>query len=225
MRPIAFITLVFAPAIALGMYIYFSKRNDKAFSQLLMTSYLAGAAGITVLILAEGISLMLGLNDLRSLKRILFFSFITIGGSSELGKFIFFRYYIVPKNVLNKPIHGITFSIMVSLGFSTLALILFMVNPFKVQELFPFTLYSFVIVPANMMFAVIMGFFVGMAKFMKTRFVFSLTGLLVTAIFHGIFNFCILTSDFKLLSLFSFGFMVIVLTLGLKAAYSEGDPL
>jgi RsiW-degrading membrane proteinase PrsW (M82 family) len=206
------------------MFFYFGQRYDKAYSRLLLKAFLAGAFGVIVLIAAETLSSLLGLNDIRSLKRTLFFSFITFSFSSELGKFILYRYYIIPNKIIDRPIHGITFSVMTALGFATFALVLFMIDPFGIQSRFPYTLYAFVMVPANIMFSVIMGFFVGMAKFMKARFVFSLTGLMGAAFFHGIFNFCMLTNDFKLLSLFSFGSTVIVFILGLKAAYTVPEP-
>lgn len=224
MRPLAYITLSFAPIIAIAMLIYFGQRYNKSYSRLLIQAFLCGAAGVTVLLAAESLSSLLGLNDIRSLKRTLFFSFVTFALSSEIGKFILYRYYIIPKKQIDRPIHGITFSIMTALGFSTFSLIIFMVDPFGIQASFPYTLYTFVMVPANIMFSVIMGFFVGMAKFMKARFVFSLTGLLGAAFFHGIFTFCLLTNDFKLLSLFSFGSTVIVFILGLKAAYTVPEP-
>jgi len=223
MRPIVFLTLGFAPIIALGMYLYFTNRHGKSFGMLLLKAFLAGAFGIVVLLAAELLSTILGLNELRNLKRVLFFSFITIAGGSELGKFIFYRYFIIPKNEVNKPLHGITFSIMTALGFSTVALVFFILNPFGTSAAFPATLYAFIFVPANILFSVIMGFFVGMSKFLKTRVVYSLTGLVGAAFFHGIFNFCMITQDFKLLSLFSFGSTVIVFILGMKAAFTEPE--
>jgi len=218
MRPIAYLTIALAPLIALFMILYFQKRSTSNFSNGLLYSFLAGGAGVLVLLGAEILSSILNLNTLGSLKRILFFSFITLGGSAEIGKFIILRYFFVKKPYIQKPIDAITFSIMTALGFSTFALILYAFNLYNIQANFPPTLYAFIFVPANIMFAVIMGFFVGMAKFIKGRVVFSLTGLFGALFFHGIFNFCLLTSDFKLLSLFSFGSAIIVMVLGFKAS-------
>jgi len=211
----------FAPFLALIIFLYLNRRDNRDLSRLLVHSFIAGMAGVILLILAELISVKLGLGSLRSLKRIIFYSFITIGGSSELGKFIVFRYYIIKKKQITRPVDAITLAVMTSLGFTTVALILFIINFMGIRENFPPTLYTFVFVPANIMFSVIMGFFVGMAKFLKTRIVFSLTGLVGAAFFHGIFNFCMLTNDFRLLSLFSFGSTAIVLVLGLKAAFTN----
>ncbi|TSA26431.1 MAG: PrsW family intramembrane metalloprotease [Bacteroidetes bacterium] len=225
MRPLVYITLGFAPVIAGILYIYFARRNDKEFNSLLVKSFLLGMLGVLVLLAAQYISSLLGLNELRNLKRTLFYSFVTIGFASELGMYVIYRYLIIPREPINRPIHGITFSIMVALGFGTIRILLFILDPLGIRSLFPETLYAFVFVPANLMFAVIMGFYVGMAKFLKSRFVYNMTGLFAAAFFHGLFNFCLLTKDFKLLSLFAFGSTVIVFILGIKAAYTKPEPL
>ncbi len=225
MRTIVYITLAFAPVITGMILFYFSRKYDRNFTSLMLKSFFLGMLGIIVLIAAQYISSLLGLNDLRTLKRILFYSFVTVGFGSELGMYIIFRYLIIPKEPINKPIHGITFSIMVALGFSTVRILLFIIDPLDIRSLFPQTLYPFIFVPANLIFAVIMGFFVGMAKFLKSQFVYNMTGLFAAIFFHGIFNFCLLTKDFKLLSLFAFGSMVIVFILGIKAALTKPEPL
>ena len=223
MRPIAYFTLAFAPVVALVMYLYLGRKYGKAFQKALIQSFLAGMLGVAVLAAAKILSTLLGLNDLRSLKRLMFYSFITIGFASELGKFIFYRYYIIPKKAIDKPIHGITMSVMVTLGFCTIALPGFMLNFFPTQPSYPVTLYPFVFVPANIMFAVVMGFFVGMGKFIRTYFMFTLTGLFGAAFFQVLFIFTLVTQDFKLLSLFAFGSTIIVFILGIKAAMTEPE--
>ena len=223
MKPIAYFTLAFAPAIALGLYFYLGPKYGNAFRKILIQSFIAGMLGVSVLAAAKILSSILGLNDLRSLKRLLFYSFITIGLASELGKFVLYRYYIVPKKTIDRPIHGITMSVMTTLGFCSLALPLFMLHLFTTQPAYPETLYAFIFVPANIIFAVVMGFFVGMGKFIKTYFTFTLTALLGAVFFHGLFIFTLMTQDFKLLSLFAFGSTVIVFILGIKAAMTDPE--
>lgn len=223
MKPIAYIMLGAAPLLAAVIYLYFRSRADQSFLKTLIRCYIAGMAGVVFLILAEYLSVKFSYHYLTSLKRILFYSFITIGGSAELGKFIILRYYIIPKNQANKPIDAVTFSILTSLGFSTLAMVLFVADFAGIRSNFPPTLYAIFFIPANIILSVIMGFFVGMAQFLKARIVFSMTGLFGSAIFHGIFNFCMITMDYKLLSLFSFGSMLLVLVLGLKAAFTTPE--
>jgi len=223
MRPIAYFTLAFAPVVAIALYLYLGRKYGKAFQKLLIQSFLAGVLGVSVLLAAKVLSTLLGLNDLRSIKRLLFYSFITIGFASELGKFALYRFYIIPKKALDKPIHAITMSVMVAMGFCTLALPGFFLNLFPTTPAFPSTLYLFIFVPANIIFAVVMGFFVGMAKFIKTFFMFTITGLFGATFFHGLFIFTLVTQDFKLLSLFAFGSTIIVFILGIKAALTEPE--
>ena len=223
MRPIVYLTLSFAPVIILVMYWYFSRRQSAAYTALLLRSFLVGIAGVLVLVAAVILSQILGLNDLRSLKRTLFFAFVTAGFSSELGKFIVCRYLIIPKKHIDRPIDGITYSIATAMGFSAIALLLFILEPFNIKSHYPATLFTFIYVPANILFSVILGFFLGMGKFIKTRYSYSITGLLCAAFFHGLFTFCLITMDFKLLSLFAFGCTVIVFILGLKAAYTKPE--
>ncbi|MEI6889643.1 MAG: PrsW family glutamic-type intramembrane protease [Bacteroidales bacterium] len=223
-RPLAYYTLAFAPVVALVMYLYLGRKYGKAFQKAMLQSFLAGILGVSVLVAAKLLSTLLGLNDLRSMKRLLFYSFITIGFASELGKFILYRYYIIPKKVIDKPIHGITMSVMTAMGFCAIALPGFFLNLFPTQPSYPFTLYAFIFVPANIIFAVVMGFFVGMAKFIKTYFMFTITGLFGAVFFHGLFIFTLMTQDFKLLTLFTFGSTIIVFILGIKAALTEPEP-
>jgi len=223
MRPVAFITLAFAPVIAIGIYIYLGQKYGKAFKKVLIQSFLCGIAGVLILAAAKFLSTVLGLNNLTNLKRTLFYSFVTIGFASELGKFLLYRYYIIPKKTIDRPIHGVTMSVMVSLGFCTIALLSFMLDPFHTQALYPYTLYAFIFVPANIIFSIIMGFFVSMGKFIKTYFMFALTGLFGAVFFQGLLIFTLITQDFKLLSLFAFGSTAIVFILGIKAALTEPE--
>jgi protease PrsW len=225
MNPLVYVTLSFAPIIAILVYFYFKGKNGNEFGNLLIRSFLLGMAGLLVLIAAQFISSLLGLNELRNLKRTVFYSFITVGFASELGMYVIYRYCIIPSKVIRKPVDGITFAIMVALGFSTLYLVYYIIDPLNIQSLFPVTLYAFVFVPANLIFAVFMGFFCGMARFLKTRIVYNMTGLFTATFFLGLFNFCLLTKDFKLLSLFAFGSMVIVFILGIKASNTKPEPL
>jgi protease PrsW len=112
---------------------------------------------------------------------------------------------------------------MVALGFSTFSMVFYFIDPFSTRSLLSYTMFPFLYIPANFIFAVIMGFFIGMARFIKIRVLYSLIGLFGAAFFHGIFTFCLLTHDFKLLSLFSFGSFLIVLGLVIKATYTTPD--
>ncbi len=187
---------------------------------LMMRGMVAGILSTAVLLVALALSVEFGISELRSLKRTLFFSFITFAGSAELGKFVVYRYIIIRNTPTISPIDAIILSVSTALGFSSAALLFFLLDFFSIQQSLPVTLFSLAIIPANLVFSVVMGFFVGMARFLKTHIVFSLTGLFGAVFFHGIFMFCMVTQDFKLLSLFSLGSAVIVFILAMKAAFT-----
>ncbi|MCX6279121.1 MAG: hypothetical protein NT004_13650 [Bacteroidetes bacterium] len=220
MQTLTYFTISFAPIIFLAMYLYIRKHRDRKFVSLMIRSMVAGVFSISVLALAIAISYELGISELRNLKRTLFFAFITIGGSAELGKFLVYRYIIMRDSVNVSPFDAIILSVCVALGYCTVALVGFALNFGNIQQSLPVTLFSFAFIPGSLIFSIVMGFFIGMARFLKTHIVFSLTSLIGAAFFHGIFIFCMVTRDYKLLSLFAFGSSVIVFILAMKAVFT-----
>jgi RsiW-degrading membrane proteinase PrsW (M82 family) len=184
-----------------------------------------GMISTTLLFLATALSDYLGISVLRNLKRTVFFAFITIATASELGKFIGFRYFIIRRSENISPSDTIALSISTSMGFSMVALFLYVFEVIKVEPTLPMGLFPLIYVPANLLFSVVMGFFIGMARFLKTHIVYSLTGLIVAIFFHGIFIFCLITRDYKLLSLFAFGSSMIITFLAMKAINTVPETL
>ncbi|MBM3404978.1 MAG: PrsW family intramembrane metalloprotease [Bacteroidetes bacterium] len=217
MRPAQYIALFIAPVVALIVLLYLRNVYDRKSYSLLVKSYFLGMFGVILVLLAKYISDEIGISDLRNLKRTLFFAFVTTGFASELGKFIMLRFFIMPRRKLDSSIYTIVLSIISSLGFATVAIIVLMLDFLGIREIYPSILFDLSYVPASVIFAIIMGFFLGTAKFYNSRFFFFLTGLAAAAIFHGIYKFCILTSDWKLLSLFAFGSVIIVFVMTIKA--------
>lgn len=80
------------------------------------------------------------------------------------------------------------------------------------------TLFLYTYPLASITFGVVMGFFVGMGKMRKNRFIDNSTGLFAATFFHGLFYFCFITSDKRLLLFTTIGFLIITVTLIIKAA-------
>lgn len=223
MQAVVYLSLLVAPVVSLLVYLNFRNNGNIDFSKRLVKAWTGGIFAVAFLIIASYISYRSGLSDLRSLKRIVFFSFVTLAASSEIGKFIFLRFYVLRKITDDTPFRIILLSVMTTLGFSTAALGVFIFNLFNIRFHIPVTLYSLVFIPSNLVYAVLIGFFLGMARHLKVHFVYSLSGLISAIFFHGIFTLCILTRDYKLLSLFAFGSTVIVFVLALKAVFTPAN--
>ena len=218
-----FLTLIIAPLASVVMFLYLRNHRDKDFIRLLIRSFIAGCFSVVFLLIALGLSQRLGIGDCKNLRRTLFFAFVTSAFSAEFGKFIVLRYFILTRNVTVTGIDAILLSTNTALGFSTMALLLFALNVFNFRQSLPDTLFALTFIPANLMFSVVMGFFIGMSRLLHTHIVYSLTGLFGAIFFHGIFNFCLLTRDFKLLSVYAFGSSLIVFILALKATFAKPE--
>lgn len=152
-----------------------------------------------------------------SLRRLLFFVVVVIALSAEVGKYLVLRLVFYNKKGFEGPIEGIIYSIFIALGFTTVATVLFAYQfigkpLFGYQDIF---LYTYPL--ANIVIAVCMGFFIGMGKIRKNFFIDNATGLFVAIFFHGLFYFSIISRDLVLISIICFGYMVISITLFVRA--------
>lgn len=95
------------------------------------------------------------------------------------------RFYAQKNNEFNEPFDGIVYAVMVSMGFAALENILYTFQyGFGVGVTRVFTA-----VPAHATFGIIMGYFMGKAKFSNNRIKFNLLGLLFAILFHGSYDF------------------------------------
>ena len=217
MNTISYIASCISPASALIFYIYLVLRNNKRFGNLLIKSYIAGAIGSIILVLSLYIADLTGLASFSNLYDTLFFSFIFLGFGSELGKFLVYRFYVLPKPEVDTPIHSMAFSVMVALGFTTVTVFLFVFNLYDSKPPYPGNMYLLLAAPSNIIFAVVMGFFVGMSKFIESKLSYALFGLLAASFFNGLFKFCLISHDYKLLNIYAFGAGLVGMVLIIRA--------
>lgn len=214
------ISLILAPLIAaIIIGLVWVKRDKYRYPQMI-SSFILGMISIVVVMLFMYIADQYYLNAFRNLRREIFYSFVVLGLGSELGKFIILRYHNFNKSSFNGPLDGIVYSVMISMGFAFIGNILYFILPYYTEIDF---LYAYTVVFANLFFAVIMGFFVGIAKTRENKFVDSMTGLLAASFFHALYNFCFITEDLRLLGFFGIGCFIIVIMLYYKAYEMNQD--
>ncbi|MCD4729467.1 MAG: PrsW family intramembrane metalloprotease [Bacteroidales bacterium] len=214
------ISLILAPLIAaIIIAIVWIKRDKYRYPQL-VSSFILGMISIVVVVLFMYVADKYYLNAFRNLRREIFYSFIVMGIGSELGKFIILRYHNFNKSSFNGPLDGIVHSVMISMGFAFIGNILYFLLPYYTEIDF---LYAITVVFANLFFAVILGFFVGLAKTRENKFVDSMTGLLAASFFHALYNFCFITEDIRLLLFFGIGAFIVVIMLYYKAYEMNQD--
>jgi RsiW-degrading membrane proteinase PrsW (M82 family) len=157
-------------------------------------------------------------DNLRNMRRMSFFVFIGIAFSSEIAKFLSLRLIFYKLPSFEGPLEGILYSIFISLGFAALAVVLYAYGIVGTETKFnDMTLFLYTYPFASITFATLMGFFIGMGKLRTNWLIDNATGIFASTFFHGLFYFCFITSDKRLLLFTTLGFLIITITLIYKA--------
>ena len=184
--------LAIAPGIAISMYIYFKDKHEKEPLKLLVISFVLGVLSvipITVLSLIGNYFF-----DFNPRSSSFYFSLVScvvgIGLIEEYSKFIFVRYYTYKKEDFNEPFDGIVYCVMVSMGFATIENILYV---YEGGQAVAWTR-MFTAVPMHAIFAIIMGYYMGIQKFYNKKN-YALIGLFYASILHGVYDFVIMNPE------------------------------
>jgi len=200
--------LAIAPGLAICVYIFWKDRFEKEPLSLLVKCFFLG-------ILSAIPAVILSLIGESFLKESLFLNvFIGIALSEELSKFLFLRYYAFKKEAFNEPYDGITYSVMISMGFATIENIMYTFS----GGISVGILRMFTAVPAHATFAILMGYFIGLAKFKSensTRYLFY--GLGSATFFHGAYDYCLFQNDYPIVILGAIASLIVGIYLSIKA--------
>lgn len=210
MEYLKFISFFIPPLIAILIYIYLRYRFKQFSYSLLFKSFLWGMVSILLVLAIQLLASFFQLDDLSNIRRVLFYALVIMAFFAELGKFFFLKGFVYTKAEFKTPVDGIIFGVMISMGFATMNNILFFIN---IPDLSVNTANAFSAGPANVIFGVIMGFFIGLGKLRKMRFIDSMTGLAAAVFFHALYDFCLLTKDYRLLWAFFIGSSIIAISL------------
>ncbi|HYG19940.1 MAG TPA: PrsW family glutamic-type intramembrane protease [Ohtaekwangia sp.] len=194
MEVLTLLGLALAPGAAIGIYIYLKDKHEREPLSLLLISFFYGVLSTLVtLTISWPLSLLIltGENDIVDQ---FFEAFFKVALVEEFSKFVFVRFILFNNKNFNEPFDGIVYAVMVSMGFATLENVLYVFN-------YGFTtgiLRMFTAVPAHATFGVLMGFFLGKAKFSYTRkFSFTLIALAIATVFHGSYDYFWFIAEIK----------------------------
>lgn len=130
-------------------------------------------------------NLLLPLKDDTSVLQQFTKAFCVVGFTEEFSKYLIVRYYSQTHKEFNEPFDGIVYAVVVSMGFAATE------NVFYVLEggFSTALMRAFTAIPAHATFGILMGYYIGKAKFSNNKALFNLTGLLFAIIFHGAYDF------------------------------------
>lgn len=178
--------IALAPGAAIALYIYLKDKHEREPLYLLLTCFLYGifSTFITLLISWPVNALIILKED--DVVHEFFTAVFKVALVEEFSKFIFVRFVLFPNKNFNEPFDGIVYAVMVGMGFATLENILYVFE-------YGFTtglIRMFTAVPAHATFAVMMGYYIGIAKFTKSNHLYyAMLALAVPTLFHGLYDY------------------------------------
>jgi protease PrsW len=188
------IALALAPGTAIALYIYLKDHHEREPLTLLLISFLYGALSTVItLFVSYPINAFL-LTKPDDVVSQFINAFFKVALLEEASKFIFVRFILYRNSNFNEPFDGIVYAVMVSMGFATLENVMYVYEYGLVTGL----LRMFTAVPAHAVFGIMMGYYLGRAKFTLGREIaYSLLALVVPTLFHGAYDYFWFIAEIK----------------------------
>ncbi|AJR03949.1 PrsW family intramembrane metalloprotease [Siansivirga zeaxanthinifaciens] len=213
--------LAVTPIFIVILYIYYKDKYEKEPRRLLLYNFLLGpiVSIIITMIMYYGFNIILPLPDRTSVIQQFIRAFFVVGFTEEFSKYIIVKFYSQAKADFNEPFDGIVYAVMVSMGFAATENIMYVLQ----GGYYVGILRAFTAVPAHATFGILMGYFVGKAKFSKNRVVLNITGLLLAILFHGAYDFFLFINFIPGISTGAFVSLFISILLSRKAIKKHQD--
>ena len=184
--------LAILPVIVLSVYIYRKDKYEKEPVSMLLLAFFLGILSIPLDLLVVGI-----INAVWEGSTVFYSAFLEAGIPEEFCKWVLFMLVIWRNKNFNEFFDGIVYAAFISLGFACIENIMYVFG----ADDFGTALHTGVIrallsVPGHFLFAVIMGYFLGMAKFKPDqRGKYLMLSLLCPMLAHGLFDYLIMLSS------------------------------
>lgn len=176
-----------APVLVIIFYINIKDKFEKEPLKLLLYNFLFGAVVsvlISIILYIISDNVFPAADDYSVWQQFLK-AFFIVALIEEFSKYIIVRYYAQPKKDFNEPFDGIIYAVMVSMGFAAVENMMYVFEGGLQTAL----LRAFTAIPAHATFGVLMGYFMGKAKFSNKKALWNLVGLLTAILFHGAYDF------------------------------------
>ena len=190
------LALAVAPGLAISLYIFFKDQYNREPRRHLVLSFFLGILSAGIALLLETFLLGISMGVLPdSIASTAIKAFIMVAFMEEWSKYIMVRYYAYPQPEFDEPFDGIVYAVMVSMGFATVENIGYVMEHGYTTAF----LRMFLAVPSHASFAIIMGYYMGKAKFAgPRRSILMFKGLFLASFWHGIYDFFLFLQDNKL---------------------------
>ncbi|MBC9930308.1 PrsW family intramembrane metalloprotease [Chitinophaga qingshengii] len=207
------LALAVAPGLAICLLMFIIDKYDPEPVGLLIKSFLLGMVCVIMPLAFQLLASVFGFREANeNLFDTAFFAFGIVGLSEETAKFLVLRLYAYPKKAFNEPLDGIVYAVMIGMGFATLENIAY-VGQFGLGT---GVARMFLSVPAHATFAILMGYYVGLAKFIpEQRDALLFKGVMTAVFFHGAFDFFLFSGN----NILALGAAVFTLVIAARLSY------
>ena len=204
-----------APVAAVIIYIYVKDKYEKESKRMLAFAFIIGAiiSIIITTVLYMFFDLFLPLKDDYSIWQQFVKAFFVVALIEEFSKYIMVRGFLQPRKGFNEPFDGIVYAVMVSMGFAAVENIMYVIQGGMEVAM----LRAFTAIPAHATFGIIMGYYMGKAKFSKNPIKWNLIGLSLAVLFHGAYDFFLFIGFIPGISIGAFISLIIEIILSKRA--------
>ena len=212
-----------APVFVIIIYIYIKDKYEKESKRILAFTFALGAV-ISILIttlLYKFFDLFLPTPNDYSLWQQFIKAFFIVALIEEFSKYVIVRYYNQPRKGFNEPFDGIIYAVMVSMGFAAVENIMYVFQGGLEVAL----VRAFTAIPAHATFGIIMGYYMGKAKFSQNKIKWNLIGISTAVLFHGSYDFFLFIDFIPGIYIGAFVSLIIGIILSKRAikAHQEGS--
>ncbi len=187
---LSLLAIALAPGVAIILYIYWKDSHDREPIRHLLICFLLGIVSAVMAVLIDKAlrPIQTEMTVPNSIGDKLFTAFVMAALVEEFCKFFMCRFYAYPKKDFNEPLDGIVYMVMVAMGFATIENILYVfANPENgIQTGIVRMLLA---VPGHACWGVIVGYFMGLAKFRpRFKILYIFIGLFIGILLHGTYD-------------------------------------
>jgi RsiW-degrading membrane proteinase PrsW (M82 family) len=181
--------LAIAPGVAISAYIIFKDQYNREPRRYLIISFLLGMLSVLPALGLEISASQITSNFpafFKTTAGIAINAYFFVALPEEIWKFLMLLWYAYRKKEFDEPFDGIVYAVMVGMGFATVENISYVSQ----YGLMTGIMRLFLAVPAHASFAIIMGYFMGKARFSAQKQHFLLFfGVFWATVFHGSYDF------------------------------------
>ncbi|MFX3633512.1 MAG: glutamic-type intramembrane protease PrsW [Candidatus Pristimantibacillus sp.] len=181
------LTAAVAPGVSLLTYLYLKDRYDSEPIHMVIRMFFLGVLIVVpIVVVQRGLQMWWGENPVL-------FSFFESAGVEEFVKWFVLYHIIYNHTEFDEPYDGIVYAASISLGFATLENVLYAIySPATFGTLLARALLP---VSAHALFGVMMGYYLGKAKFANTkkRRAFLTISLCLPLLLHGTYDWMMIT--------------------------------